>query len=393
MRDLCFIDVETTGLCKTKNEIIEIALIRTSPQLEKKIDFHARVFPEHIETANPRALEINHYDEERWAQEAHPLSEILQKVLSITEDCILAGHNVSFDRKFLKAAVEKCGEKPNWNYHMFDTSILAIPFLAEKRIRNLSLGSLLSSFSIKKDKTLHSAKNDIEYTLELAKKMYQSLKIVSGPPRLKALMVAIEGIDGVGKSHLIQTLLQKLEEYSLQVGTTEEPTRESKEGNLIRSHKERLEPESELKLFMEDRRKHRPVLDILRNTRDVVILDRYYLSSMAYQGQRLSEQTGLDLTETMARIQTESEILVPKPDLVLILDADPTTAIQRLLQRGRGQDGFEQEENLRKVREAFKAIKEKEMLGCHVTIIDTCQLSQEEVVEVAFKEVKRAYFG
>ncbi|MBD3260574.1 MAG: hypothetical protein GF334_02680, partial [Candidatus Altiarchaeales archaeon] len=249
MRDLCFVDVETTGLSAKKHEIIEIALIRTSPQLEIKKSFHALIKPEHIETAHPVALEINHYNEKRWGKEAVPLQEAIDQILELTDNCTLAGHNVGgFDKKFLHAAVQKCDRKPNWDYHLFDTSILAMPFKFEKRVRSLTLESLLKAFGIKVDKELHSAKNDIEYTVELACKMLGAMRITGGPPKLKATLVAIEGIDGTGKSHLIKGLLEKFDKYGLCVETTEEPTRGSEEGKLIRSCEERMDPETELRL-------------------------------------------------------------------------------------------------------------------------------------------------
>lgn len=148
MRDLCFIDVESTGLDSDIHEIIEIALIRTTFELEPKMRYHAFILPEHIETADPRALEINHYNEEHWEKEAISFLEASEHILPLTEECILAGHNVPFDSTFLTAAIKKLGLKPNWNYHRFDTSSLALLFLAQKKIRNVSLGNLLRTFGI-----------------------------------------------------------------------------------------------------------------------------------------------------------------------------------------------------------------------------------------------------
>lgn len=393
MRDLCFIDTETTGLDSSQHEIIEIALIRTSPDLVPKEKFSALILPQHIETATPIALEINHYDEERWKKEAIPLAEALPKVLSLTESCIMAGHNVPFDMNFLEAAVKDNGFKPNWNYHRFDTCSLAIPFMAEKRVRSLSLGRLLDYFGIKKDKDLHSAKNDIEYTLQLAQKMMECLRIMAGPPPLPATLVAIEGIDGAGKSCLVKALIEKLGLYGFSAGSTQEPTRESEQGKQIRAHVGRMDPLTEMTLFMEDRKIHQPVIKALRESYDIAILDRYYPSSMAYQGPRLAKQEGDSLVHVMSWIQKANESFSPKPDLVIVLDVEPSVGIQRLLKRGRGQDSFEEEESLSEVREAFRVLKEENLLNCPVKIIDTCALSQEEIVERAFQHIKKVYFG
>ena len=53
----------------------------------------------------------------------------------------------------------------------------------------------------------------------------------------------------------------------------------------------------------------------------IVILDRYYFSSMAYQGAR-----GIDPTE----IRRQNEAFAPQPDLLVILDLDVDVALKRI---------------------------------------------------------------
>lgn len=393
MRDLCFVDLETTGLDSSVHEIIEVAIIRTTPSLEVKEEFHALVIPENLEKASPKALEINHYSHAKWESEAISLSEAMKKTSLLTEGCIFAGHNTPFDEKFLRAAFLKVDLKPNWDYHSFDTSQIAVLFQMQKRVRSVSLGKLLTVFGIKVDKQLHSAKNDIQYTLQLAREMLRCLHIVEGPPRIKATLVAIEGIDGTGKSLLIKGLLKKLLKYGLMVESTEEPTRNSQYGIQLRSNQERFSPEQELMFFMEDRKIHRSFLEILRNTKDIVILDRYYPSSMSYQGVRIAQEKNVSLEEIMLEIRDRNERLVPEPDLVLILDVDPEQAIQRLLKRQKKEDAFENIDNLRQVRKAFQCIRENKMLSCPVRVLDTNVLSPEETLEISFQEIKKVYFS
>jgi dTMP kinase len=76
----------------------------------------------------------------------------------------------------------------------------------------------------------------------------------------------------------------------------------------------------------------------------VVILDRYYFSTMAYQGSR-----GMDPAE----IRRLNEAFAPVPDLLFILDLDVDTALSRIGGRGDTANEFEKHESLSKCREVF----------------------------------------
>jgi dTMP kinase len=159
-------------------------------------------------------------------------------------------------------------------------------------------------------------------------------------------LLVIEGIDGAGKS----TLQRRLAEWCRQRGRTVTISREPTDGPYGRALREsarsgRHDPERELDLFLKDRREHvdtliRPALD----RGEVVILDRYYFSTAAYQGAR-----GLDPNE----IIKTNEAFSPVPDLVLLLDLDPTAGHERIGARGGSPDGFEGAAYLAEVRRIF----------------------------------------
>jgi dTMP kinase len=161
------------------------------------------------------------------------------------------------------------------------------------------------------------------------------------------MLVAFEGIDGTGKSTQVQLLARFLKEQGFPVVTTYEPT-DSKYGQKIRSlYKDRSSctPEEELNLFLEDRRLHvekfiRPELAAGK----IILTDRYYYSTAAYQG-----ATGMDPDEIFAR-----NSFAPRPSLVLLLTMDPEVSIARI-REGRGEElnAFEQLDQLRKVADHF----------------------------------------
>ena len=134
-------------------------------------------------------------------------------------------------------------------------------------------------------------------------------------------LIAFEGLDGSGKSTQLELLAAHLRATGCDVVTTREPT-EFPSGQRIREMArsgELLEPEEELRWFVEDRRVHvdQVIRPELRANR-IVLTDRYYLSTVAYQGAR-----GLDYEKILG----DSEAEFPIPDLVLLLEIDASSAL------------------------------------------------------------------
>lgn len=165
----------------------------------------------------------------------------------------------------------------------------------------------------------------------------------------KGRLITIEGIDGTGKTTQVQRLKEWLERHGVEAVALKEPT-QGKYGQEIarRAQAGSFGPQDELRLFMEDRRE-----DVEKNIRPAlesgkfVIMDRYYLSNMAYQGAR-----GLD----PERIRLENEAFSPVPDLIIILDLAPEKSMARVNTRKDVVGHFENEAYLEKVRKIFLAI-------------------------------------
>lgn len=162
-------------------------------------------------------------------------------------------------------------------------------------------------------------------------------------------LVVLEGIDGAGKSTVIRRMLAYFAEAGRECVTSFEPTRGPWGLKLRQSMIEgRLSLEEELELFLKDRAEHveNLILPALRQGK-VVILDRYYISTAAYQGARgVSPEWVL----------TTNEQFAPKPDLVLLLDFDPAGGLDRIRARGDAPNTFEQFEQLREVRRIFLSL-------------------------------------
>ena len=169
-----------------------------------------------------------------------------------------------------------------------------------------------------------------------------------------SLFCVFEGIDGSGKSTLIQCLAQKLclEQASEKVLLLQEPSllpSGQKIRKLLRSQAE-LKPDEWLKLFITDRR-HNLRKNIRPNQKKgkLILQDRYFYSTAAYQGLKkgLSPQ---------AILEYHLRRKFPEPDILFYIDLDPQTALERL-QSSRSQgESFEKRDYLDQVAQNYAAI-------------------------------------
>lgn len=166
----------------------------------------------------------------------------------------------------------------------------------------------------------------------------------------QGFFIVLEGIDGTGKSTQARRLAAWLSEQGRKVVVSREPT-DGPWGKKLRESAStgRLAPEDELQYFLNDRRQH--VEELIAPALaggQVVILDRYYFSTMAYQGAR-----GFDPAE----IRRMNEEFAPIPDLLLILDLDVDLAHGRIGSRGDSTNEFEKRESLERCREIFLSLR------------------------------------
>jgi len=186
----------------------------------------------------------------------------------------------------------------------------------------------------------------------------------------RGLLITLEGIDGCGKSTQHERLAARLLESGLPMVVSREPT-DGPHGRRIRELLSRSDaPDQAMAqqlrdLFLADREEHvagliAPALE----SGKLVLLDRYYHSSIAYQG-----AAGLDPTD----IKTLNEAIAPVPDLVIIFDLPVEEAGKRLSGRrvkagaDEQADGFEAKMEYQiKVRGQYLAMVQWD----HVTVVD-----------------------
>lgn len=170
-------------------------------------------------------------------------------------------------------------------------------------------------------------------------------------PVRRGVLVVFEGIDGAGKTTQAALLAERLAKTGIAVVRAKEPT-DGPLGARLRASATtgRLAPEEELALFEADRREHvAHVVAPALARGDVVLLDRYYFSTAAYQGAR-----GLDAEEIVAR----NEAFAPAPDLLVVLEVPVDVGLARIRARGDG-DGnlFERRDALERCAAVFDRLR------------------------------------
>ncbi|MFK7912209.1 MAG: dTMP kinase [Akkermansiaceae bacterium] len=192
-------------------------------------------------------------------------------------------------------------------------------------------------------------------------------------------LIVIEGIDGTGKSTQSHLLAEYLREQGHEVIESHEPTN-GPWGRKLRESATtgRLSIEDELEYFLKDRKQH--VEELINPTVErggIVILDRYYFSSMAYQGYR-----GIDPAE----IRAKNEAFAPLPDHLIILDLPVETALDRIGARDGATNEFEKKEALQFCRDLFLSLA-SEPFAC---VIDASQSIERVNKAVAAATCSRA---
>jgi dTMP kinase len=167
----------------------------------------------------------------------------------------------------------------------------------------------------------------------------------------RPLFIVFEGIDGAGKTTQASRLADRLGREGLTVVRLVEPTNGPIGQEIRRRARDGppMAPAEELALFLEDRGQNvrENVLPALER-HAVIVQDRSFLSTVAYQGARpelaLSSEQLLALHAAM-----------PKPDLIVLLDLDVASGLARVSARGKS-DSFEDKTYLERVLANFRAL-------------------------------------
>lgn len=141
IRDLAFVDVETSGLDSETDRIIEICALRTDPKAEfvQRV-VHYRINPAPGVDVPKQVAELNGYDPDLWKRTGVAMSFALEAVLGVIGGAKMAGFNPEFDKRFLNAEALRLHMRIDFaDYHTLDVSSLFQPIVDAGLIEGVSL--------------------------------------------------------------------------------------------------------------------------------------------------------------------------------------------------------------------------------------------------------------
>ncbi|MCL2277372.1 MAG: dTMP kinase [Treponema sp.] len=193
---------------------------------------------------------------------------------------------------------------------------------------------------------------------------------------------ALEGGDGCGTTTQLSLLEKRLKDIGKpRIFTTFEPTN-SEIGKIIRralKNEQPVQPETLALLFAADRREHlygkNGILERAKND-EIVVCDRYVLSSLVYQGIVCGDDLPSYLNSPY-----------PFPELTVFLDIEPEIALARMKTRS-SLEIFEYRDFQEKVRQKYLSlIQIYKNKGAKIAIIDASK-NTEEVEEQLWSVIR-----
>ena len=203
----------------------------------------------------------------------------------------------------------------------------------------------------------------------------------------KGIFIVFEGIDGAGKTTQVDLLAQNLASLGREVSLSAEPTTLAT-GKAIRRALSGEEKKSECEMaamFVLDRIAHNinseTGIRALTERGIDVISDRYYYSSLAYQG------TATDYE--WVKVMNINSPEIRRPDLCIYLDLLPEESLERI---SRGRESLEIYENLEKltaVRAKFLSVVEDLRRDGESIYVVNAARAAEDIAKEIFEIVKK----
>ena len=156
---------------------------------------------------------------------------------------------------------------------------------------------------------------------------------------MSAKIIAIEGIDGSGKSIQSRLLASKLRADNLRVSEFSFPNYDSPTGAKIADYLngklgniETFSPYEAAEFFTADRVAAKAEIKAAMETNDIVVMKRYVVSNLAHQGYRIADETQRRAFYNMVLSNEHLTHGLPPADLNVILHV-PTSIAQALIDK------------------------------------------------------------
>lgn len=175
---------------------------------------------------------------------------------------------------------------------------------------------------------------------------------------MNGLFITFEGIEGCGKSTQVRMLVESFEKEGIAYLCTREPggtqIAEAIRAILLNPLYDSMKPETELLLYCASRAQHTAELILpALNVGKVVVCDRYYDSTYAYQGAARELDEGL--IDTLTKFVTYGRI----PDVTFLIDLPVEIGLARIQSRSLDRMEKEKADFHQRVRQQFLSIANK----------------------------------
>ena len=173
-KELCFIDIETTGAIFGFHEIVEIGVIRTSPDAKNiLLTWNKRINPTFPDRITEVARRVNGFNAENWSPEKATKQFWDQFVLKV-KDAVPICHNPSFERGFISLAANCSGVSDlGLDHHWIGTESIAWPIVKNQGLEKFSLAGLCNFFGVESEANPHSALGGAEACLRVYRKLME----------------------------------------------------------------------------------------------------------------------------------------------------------------------------------------------------------------------------
>lgn len=225
MSKIAWIDVETGGLSAIKNPVLQIALLlEVDGKVIDKFTSYIQPLPQDV--VDQEALDVNGITREQIETFPSPLIVIRQLVNFLnlhvnkydrTDKMVIAGYNVDFDDKFLRAWFKKLNEKYYGSFFFWRRICVlneSVHYIVRKNLalpRGLKLAEAAEMFDVKVGK-LHDALADITLTRniyhEIGKRLFGDTYIFEEYPKPGAEIVEKDTVlhDATQSTNILERL-------------------------------------------------------------------------------------------------------------------------------------------------------------------------------------------
>lgn len=202
---------------------------------------------------------------------------------------------------------------------------------------------------------------------------------------MEKLFITFEGIEGCGKSTQAKLLAEYLQNNNHQVVLTREPggtnISEQIRSIILDPKNTEMTPETELLLYLAARNQHtaQKIIPALNN-KQIVISDRYYDSTFAYQG--VARKINYDKIIYMNSFATYNLI----PDITFIMDIPISESIKRIIHKKLDRLEQEPEEFHKNVRDAFLKLASKEKRFIILNGMQSIDTIHQEIIDIIYSQ-------